>query len=349
MAEFVSEKPQINAVRTSTVNRGGPQAAAQMDCSYCDRTHGYDRSQCPARRSICSYCGKMGHWAAVCRGKRYQNREQSFPSVPPPPSPREYRNVIRRPQPHRAIHEVLATAVSDEEQLMFDSVRICSNTTTGVRKESFVDVHVTIPRQPGSHSMHAKIDTGANGNILPLRCYKMLPPGLSLQKENIRISAYNDYQIPHHGSVTMNIQHGSCECVTKFYVVETDSPIILGLPTCEQLGVVTIHTHDAKNPAPHKMAAVTHQLNEPIRTTEYLRQLYPDCFEGLGQFNGTAHIELDPSVRPVVHAPRKCPIHLRKDLEKELDRMLKLGVIAKMDEPTEWVSSLVVARKANGS
>ncbi|KAG0724662.1 hypothetical protein GWK47_040117 [Chionoecetes opilio] len=81
----------------------------------------------------------MGHWAAVCRGKRYQNREQSFLSVPPPPSPREYRNVIRRPQPHRAIHEVLATAVSDEEQLMFDSVRICSNTTTGVRKEAFVE------------------------------------------------------------------------------------------------------------------------------------------------------------------------------------------------------------------
>ena len=141
---------------------------------------------------------------------------------------------------------------------MFNSVHICSTTTTGVRKEAFVDVCVSIPSQPGSHIMHAKIDTGADGNILPLRCYKMLPPGLLLQQENVRISAYGDFQIPHHGSVTMRLRHGSCDCVTKFYVVETDSPIILGLPTCEQLGVVTIHTHGAdKNPASHQVVAIT--------------------------------------------------------------------------------------------
>ncbi|MPC45621.1 uncharacterized protein E2C01_039326 [Portunus trituberculatus] len=90
-------------------------------------------------------------------------------------------------------------------------------------------VHVTIPGLPSSHNMHAKIDTGAEGNILLFRCYKMFPPGFSLQK-NTRISAYNGSQISHHTSVTMKVQHGSCECMTKSYVVETDSPIILGVP-----------------------------------------------------------------------------------------------------------------------
>ena len=80
MAEFVSEKPQINAVQTSTVKCGHLQAAAQIRCSYCGRTHGSDRSQCPARSSKCSFCGKMGHWAAVCRGK-HQNRERSSLSM----------------------------------------------------------------------------------------------------------------------------------------------------------------------------------------------------------------------------------------------------------------------------
>ena len=38
---------------------------------------------------------------------------------------------------------------------------------------------------------------------------------------------------------------------------------------------------------------------------------------------------------------------LRKALEEELRRMEKLGVIEKKSEPTAWVHSLVIARKAN--
>lgn len=63
----------------------------------------------------------------------------------------------------------------------------------------------------------------------------ILPPGLQLQKENIRISPNNNSQIPHYGSVTVRIQHGSITCVTIFYVVETRIPIIPGLLTCEEL------------------------------------------------------------------------------------------------------------------
>lgn len=111
-------------------------------------------------------------------------------------------------------------------------------------------------------------------------------------------------------------------CVAKLYVVETRGPINLGLPTCEELSLVTIHTSDTQNPDIHTVLATTHHnSSEPITTAEHLQHLYPDCFEGLGRFSGTAHIQLDPTVCPVVHAPWKCPIHLREDLEKELDEM----------------------------
>jgi hypothetical protein len=57
------------------------------------------------------------------------------------------------------------------------------------------------------------------------------------------------------------------------------------------------------------------------------------------------HIQLDPFVEPVVHPPRKVPAALREQVRAELDRMVNLGVIAKQDEPTDWVSSMVVVRK----
>ena len=39
------------------------------------------------------------------------------------------------------------------------------------------------------------------------------------------------------------------------------------------------------------------------------------------------------------------PAALREQVRAELDRMVNLGVIAKQDEPTDWVSSMVVVRK----
>ena len=40
---------------------------------------------------------------------------------------------------------------------------------------------------------------------------------------------------------------------------------------------------------------------------------------------------------PVVHACRKVPFALRKNLKEELRCMEKMDVITKMDEPTDWL------------
>ncbi|KAI0210174.1 hypothetical protein LSAT2_005107, partial [Lamellibrachia satsuma] len=48
---------------------------------------------------------------------------------------------------------------------------------------------------------------------------------------------------------------------------------------------------------------------------------------------------------PVIHAPRRCSIHLKDEVKDELDNMERLGVISKVTEPTDWVSSLVYSRK----
>ena len=40
---------------------------------------------------------------------------------------------------------------------------------------------------------------------------------------------------------------------------------------------------------------------------------------------------------------------LREELKQELNRMTELGIIELVPEPIDWVSSLVIARKPNGS
>ena len=50
---------------------------------------------------------------------------------------------------------------------------------------------------------------------------------------------------------------------------------------------------------------------------------------------------------PIAYTPRKMPIGSHEKLKKELDGMEKTGVIRKVDEPTEWISSVVVVEKPN--
>ena len=72
-------------------------------------------------------------------------------------------------------------------------------------------------------------------------------------------------------------------------------------------------------------------------------------FEGIGCLEGSYHIKIDPSIPPVVNPPRKIPFAMRDKIKAELDRMERLNIITKVIEPSEWVNSIVVTEKKNGS
>ena len=57
------------------------------------------------------------------------------------------------------------------------------------------------------------------------------------------------------------------------------------------------------------------------------------------------HMELDETVKPVVHPPRKVPVALRDRLKEELDKLVIEKVITSVTEPTNWVSNLVLVNK----
>ena len=54
---------------------------------------------------------------------------------------------------------------------------------------------------------------------------------------------------------------------------------------------------------------------------------YPRCFSPLGNLYGNYHIVIDPNIQPIVHAPRRCPIALRDEVNATLDKMETLKVI----------------------
>ena len=61
---------------------------------------------------------------------------------------------------------------------------------------------------------------------------------------------------------------------------------------------------------------------------------YQDVFKGIGLFPGEHHIKIDETVSPVINPPRRIPQALHSRVKDELNRMEKLQIVAKVDEPT---------------
>ncbi len=75
---------------------------------------------------------------------------------------------------------------------------------------------------------------------------------------------------------------------------------------------------------------------------------FDDVFKGLGALPFTSKIQLKEDAHPVVHAPRRVSAPLKEKLKKELNRMTTLGIIKKVEEPTDWVNLMVCVKKKNG-
>ena len=83
----------------------------------------------------------------------------------------------------------------------------------------------------------------------------------------------------------------------------------------------------------------------------HIMELYPDLFEGVSTMDGAeVKLDVDLSVPPVAQPPRKIPQAMIEPLKKEIDRMLELKVIQKLDinEARDWCHNLVLVRKPNG-
>lgn len=177
-----------------------------------------------------------------------------------------------------------------------------------------------------------KLDTGAQVNILSEADFKTLknPPKLHKVKERLR--AYGDNDIPVMGGCRLKITAKGNTHNQYFYIVNGSSQPILGRSSCENMNLVR------------------RVDDNQIRTTSDTALLHEfrHVFEGLGELPGEHNIVLDENISPVVHPSRKIPFILHDQLKKQLDKMEELKVITKVSEPTDWVNSLVIAKKSNG-
>ena len=239
----------------------------------------------------------------------------------------------------------------DTPQLYFHSLYINSvseNDTQALLQLQVDSGQVTAP-------LLCNIDTGAEGNVIPVDISKRLCPQssyspesapLGLTPSNTTITAFGGHTIPHYGICELTLSHHGHTKSYAFHVVNTVGPTILGLPTCRDMKLVTLN-HGISTTQAETASMPNPQGNADARS-ELLCQ-YQDCFQRIGCFQRESHFTLDPTVPPVIHPPQRVPEALREPLKRELDALVEQGIIPEVDESTDWVNSFVCVTKANGT
>ena len=135
-----------------------------------------------------------------------------------------------------------------------------------------------------------------------------------------------------------------------FKVTDVEGPAMFGCETSRDLGLVQFNCNIMQvlqNPS--TSPSIQGNDKRPTHLTkESLIKEYPQRFEGLGAFNMKPyHITLDPAAEPVIHPPCQVPVHLKDLYRREIDNLLKLGVIMPVEKPTDWVNSIVLSETTN--
>ncbi|KAK2713573.1 hypothetical protein QYM36_009451 [Artemia franciscana] len=122
--------------------------------------------------------------------------------------------------------------------------------------------------------------------------------------------------------------------VHKFYIFSTSKRPLLFKNSSVSLGLIKFLNEVTK---------------KPDQTVNRILSEYEDVFQGIGKLEGKCHIYLKESCQPTVQPPKRIPISMQDRFKAELSRLETLVIIEKVSKPTEWVNSIVIVEKPDGS
>ena len=221
-------------------------------------------------------------------------------------------------------------------------------------------------------SVKFKLDTGAQVNILPEEIFHNTK--LSLEKSNITLRSYSGHAMKPLGETKCNVMVGKSAYFLTFQVVGGGVKPILGMRACERMNLIkrcmiddvasaaqqnAPRTSDPKmataKPPPQsrtpmpRASAESAAKRDPTGGMSDPLDAHADLFAGLGRLrNHEYDISVRDDVAPVKCPPRSIPHTLRNKVKAELERMESMGVIERINGPTDWVSAMIVVHKPVG-
>ena len=299
----------VDVIRRQSRKQGG----SQYDCKKCGRRHG--KQQCPAYGTTCDTCNKKNHWSSCCRN--------ASKAAPTKSNRRDKERRRRQSKKVRAVDVDTSSQESDSDSSF--SIEVIKVNSLKRKKQWVKNVRIN------GKSLPMKLDTGAEGNVISKATFKKIHPDKKVKRTRIAVQTYSGENLQVIGKTIEEVEYKGKIYPVEFFIIDHQNvQSILGVETCEDMCMVKL-------------------INE-LEVKEDIKAELNECDKNAGKMAGKHHITLDPTVKPVIHAPRRVPHAVKPKLKKELEKMEKKGIIKKVgiNEPTDWVNSIVVVDKSDG-
>lgn len=328
--EFASKKVEdVFSLRSS--NRNGNLSRYNNDgnynnnnnrnCNSCGYKH--ESNRCLAYGKQCYKCNKLNHFASKCRAgySRSPRRIQTIES-----------------------DEHIADDYEEMPIATFESISSVNDSTMQQRKgnSKILTTNLRISADDDHIGKKAKstifqMDTGASCNVMSLSKYKELTNlnGEQLERSTVILKAFGNNLVKPLGTGILRCHTSNRKYRLLFQLIDFDILPLLSFNTCQSLNLITINPVNSLIP-----------LESYRKTADEIIEKWKNVFEGQGKLDGSVHLELKPNAIPSSETPRRVPEALREQLRLELDRMEKEDIIEKVDYHTDYISNLVIVKKA---
>ncbi|KFM65090.1 hypothetical protein X975_01133, partial [Stegodyphus mimosarum] len=191
-----------------------------------------------------------------------------------------------------------------------------------------------------------KLDIGSEVNVVPLKIYKILSAknsNLILNKYNVVLEAFGGSKVKPDGLLMLQCSSDGEDHTLEFLIVSSKHICpLLGIHACVKLNLIQFIN---KVGISNKGKLDQYTIVLPPSKDQFIIN-NSEVFEGVRKFNGLCKIIVDDQIAPVVRPPCRVPLSLKPKLELKLNELERQGIIAKVDQPLNWVSILLIIEKA---
>ena len=123
-----------------------------------------------------------------------------------------------------------------------------------------------------------------------------------------KLVSYSDDKLTVLGTAKLPVEYkANVEKELMFHIVDTNQPGLLGLRSSQDLGLIKVVMMTNTEEEQSKLDVDVKSDKSPQQLKEEVMQKYANVFTGLGRLEKPYHIEVDPTVTPVVNPPRTIP------------------------------------------
>lgn len=195
-------------------------------------------------------------------------------------------------------------------------------------------------------ALEFEIDSGSAVSVISENTYKSHFKQLPLTVTTKRLFSYTGENIKTIGVVSLPVSYNGRTQVLNVYVVCANGPPLLGRDFIREFD---LELTPARGVAVHALSTEV-QAGCESDIVKQLTNQFPNVFsDNLGSFNKyKISLRLKPDAKPIFIKARPVPYALKDKINKELDRLLSLGIL-KPVEHSEYASPVVPVLKKNGS